>query len=124
MSKYEDGMKVRRSVLGDKHVDNAQSQKTDFDTAFQNMITETAWGTVWQSDHLSKRERSMITLAILASLGHDEEVAMHIRSTKNTGATMQDIAEVMQHVAIYAGLPAANTAIKIAKKVYEEDNHD
>lgn len=114
--RYDSGMKVRRSVLGDAHVDRAEAAKTDFDEAFQSFITEGAWGTVWAGDHFTKRERSIVTLALLAALGHDEEVAMHVRATRNTGATPEDLREVMMHVAVYAGVPAANKAIKIVKR--------
>lgn len=118
--RYNDGMTVRRKVLGDAHVDRATAAKTDFDAPFQDMITEGAWGTVWHSDGLTLRERSMITIALLAGLGNDGEVAMHIRATANTGATPQDIREALMHVAIYAGVPRANHAFKIAKETYKE----
>ena len=123
-SKMDQGMEVRRAVLGDAHVDRAEAAKTDFDTAFQTLITEGAWGTVWASDAITRRERSMITLALLAATGNFEEVPMHIRATANTGATKQDVIEVFQHVAIYAGVPAANHAIKLAKKTYAEMEGD
>ena len=113
---YERGMATRRSVLGNVHVDNASAKMTDFDSDFQQFITEGAWGTVWSRPGLSKRERSMITLALLAALGHDEEVAMHVRATANTGATPDDIKEALLHVAVYAGVPAANRAFKIARE--------
>lgn len=115
-SRYDQGMATRRSVLGDAHVDRAEANKTAFDQDFQTMITEAAWGTVWADDTFTKRERSIVTLALLAALGHHEELAMHIRATAQTGATEEDIKEVLMHVAIYAGVPAANTAIKIAKE--------
>lgn len=118
--RYETGMKMRRSVLGDAHVDRAEANKTPFDAPFQTFIVEGAWGNVWASDTLTKRERSMITIALLAALGHHDEVAMHIRATANTGATMDDIREALMHVAVYAGVPAANTAFKIAKQAYAE----
>lgn len=118
-SRYELGMQVRRSVLGDDHVDRASALITDIDRKFQQLITESAWGTVWASDGLTKRERSIVTIALLAALGQDEELAMHIRATVNTGATQQDICEALMHVAIYAGVPASNHAFKIAKKTYE-----
>ena len=117
---YRTGLAVRRSVLGDPHVDRAEDAATDFDRPFQNLITEAAWGTVWARPGLSKRERSIVTLALLAALGHDEEVAMHVRATANTGATHEDICEALLHVAIYAGVPAANHAIKIAKQAFEQ----
>lgn len=117
---YEQGMKTRRAVLGDAHVDRAEAARTDFDTAFQTLITEGAWGTVWNSDAISPRERSMITLALLAATKNFEEIPMHIRATANTGASKQDVIEAFQHVAIYAGVPAANHAIKLAKQTYAE----
>ncbi|MEY2991471.1 MAG: 4-carboxymuconolactone decarboxylase [Pseudomonadota bacterium] len=118
--RYDDGMAVRRKVLGDAHVDRANANKSDFDAPFQDMITEGAWGTVWKSDGLTLRERSIVTLALLAGLGNDGEIAMHIRATANTGATPQDIREAFMHVAIYAGVPRANHAFKIAKETYKE----
>ncbi len=114
--RYRQGMKTRRAVLGDAHVDRAQSNKSAFDEPFQELITEAAWGHVWSRPNWTKRERSMVTIALLAALGHDDEVAMHVRATANTGATPDDIREALLHVAIYAGVPAANHAIKIAKK--------
>ena len=118
--RLDQGMKIRRAILGDAHVDRAEANKTPFDQPFQEMITEGACGHVWSSDQLTNRERSIVTIALLAVLGHDEEVAMHIRATRNTGATMEDIREALMHVAIYAGVPAANHAIKIAKQTYAE----
>lgn len=113
--RYQRGMAVRRAVLGDRHVDEAMARTTSLDEDFQTLITETAWGSVWARPGLTLRERSMVTLALLAALGHDEEVAMHIRATSNTGATMEDIKETLLHVAVYAGVPAANRAFRIAK---------
>ena len=117
---YDKGMQVRRSVLGDAHVDRAEAQKTDFDTPFQTLITQGAWGTVWASDAISLRERSMLTLALLAATGNFEEIPMHIRATARTGASKQDVLEAFQHVAIYAGVPRANHALKLAKATYAE----
>lgn len=119
-ARYRQGIAVRRSVLGDAHVDRADRATTDFDRPFQQLITEAAWGSVWSRPTWSKRERSMVTLALLAALGHDEEVAMHVRATANTGASRDDVCEAFLHVAIYAGVPAANQAIKIAKQVFAE----
>jgi 4-carboxymuconolactone decarboxylase len=102
--------------LGNAHVDNASAKMTEFDADFQQFITEGAWGSVWSRPGLTKRERSMITLALLAALGHDEEVAMHVRATANTGASPEDIKEALLHVAVYAGVPAANRAFKIARE--------
>ncbi|MES5097781.1 4-carboxymuconolactone decarboxylase [Agrobacterium sp. BA1120] len=119
-NRFEDGMKTRREVLGNPHVDRAQAASTPFDQPFQRLITESAWGTVWSGTHWTKRERSMVTIALLAALGQDEEVAMHVRATANTGATEEDIREALMHVAIYAGVPAANHAFKIAKATLAE----
>lgn len=113
---FDRGMATRRSVLGNAHVDNASAKMTAFDADFQQFITEGAWGSVWSRPGLTKRERSMITLALLAALGHDEEVAMHVRATANTGTTPDDIKEALLHVAVYAGVPAANRAFKIARE--------
>lgn len=118
--RYATGMKTRRAVLGDAHVDRAEAGKTPFDADFQRFITEGAWGSVWSGEHLSRRERSMITLALLVGLGHWEEVAMHVRATENTGATPEDVREVLMHVAVYAGVPAANHAFKIVKQTLAE----
>jgi 4-carboxymuconolactone decarboxylase len=118
--RYRIGMATRRAVLGDAHVDRAEAAKTDFDRPFQELITEAAWGHVWSRPNWSKRERSMVTIALLAALGHYDEVAMHVRATANTGASREDICEAMLHVAIYAGVPAANHAIKIIKQVFDE----
>ncbi len=116
--RYEVGLKVRRSVLGESHVDRAEARKTAFDEDFQRFITEGAWGSVWARPGLDKRTRSMLVIALMAALGHEEELAMHIRATRNTGATREDVKEALLMVAVYAGVPAANTAIRIAKEVY------
>lgn len=118
--RHDLGMTTRRKVLGDAHVDKAEALKTAFDAPFQNMITEAAWGHVWSRPQWSDRERSIVTIALLAALGHDDELAMHIRATANTGATQEDVCEALMHVAIYAGVPAANHAIKIAKQTFDE----
>lgn len=115
-SLYERGMATRRSVLGDTHVNGATARQTPFDADFQSFITEGAWGSVWSRPGLSKRERSLVTIALLAALGHDEELAMHVRATVNTGCSPDDIKEALLHVAVYAGVPAANRAFKIAKE--------
>ena len=118
--RHAQGMKTRRAVLGDAHVDRAEAAKSDLDRPFQDLITESAWGTVWSSDAITKRERSMLTLALLAATGNFEEIPMHIRATARTGATKRDVMEAFQHVAIYAGVPRANHAIKLAKQTYAE----
>lgn len=116
--RYAKGMATRRRVLGDAHVDRAEAAKTPFDAPFQALITESAWGTVWARDTITPRERSMLTIALLAGLGNDHELAMHLRATANTGATPEDVMEALLHVAIYAGVPRANHAIKIAKETF------
>ena len=118
--RFDDGMKIRRKVLGDKHVDAAEANKTSFDEAFQTLITEAAWGHVWARDTIALRERSMLTIALLAATGNFDEIAMHIRATANTGASPDDVIESLLHVAVYAGVPKANHAIKIARQTYEE----
>lgn len=114
------GMETRKRVLGAAHVERAEARKTDFDEPFQNLITEAAWGHVWSRPDWTPRERSMVTIALLAALGHWDEVAMHIRATANTGASREDVREALLHVAIYAGIPAANHAIKVAKETFAE----
>lgn len=115
-SQLAEGMATRRQVLGDVHVDRALAGMSDFDADFQRYITRAAWADVWSRPGLTPRERSLITLALLAAAGHDEEVAMHVRATANTGASADDIKEALLHVALYAGVPAANRAFKIAKQ--------
>ncbi len=114
------GEAVRRKVLGDAHVDRAIANTTAFDADFQAFITAGAWGGVWARPGLNLRERSLLTLALLAALGHHDEVSMHVRATANTGATPDDVKEALLHVAVYAGVPAANAAFKIAKAAYAE----
>jgi alkylhydroperoxidase/carboxymuconolactone decarboxylase family protein YurZ len=162
-SQFDRGMRVRREVLGDGHVDRAQRRATDLDRDFQRFITEMAWGSVWTRPDLDRRTRSLITIAILAALGRTEELALHFRASRNTemawggvwagpdldrrtrslvtiailaalgreelalhlrasrrtGATRREIAEVLKHVAVYAGVPAANSAFTVAKQELE-----
>lgn len=108
------GMRVRREVLGDEHVDRAAANTTEFTAAFQDFITRYAWGELWSRPGLSRPERSMITMAMLAALGRDEELALHVRAALRNGLGPDDIAEVLLHVAVYAGVPAANRAFAIA----------
>lgn len=115
--RYEQGMKVRRQVLGDAHVDRATAQCTDLDRDFQQWITEAVWGSLWSREHFDHRTRSLITIAILAALGRDE-LKLHLRAAQNTGATPKDIAEVLLHVAVYAGVPAANHAMASLKQLH------
>jgi 4-carboxymuconolactone decarboxylase len=120
---FAQGTETRRAVLGDAHVDAAEARQTEFDAPFQTLITESAWGSVWSRPYWDKRQRSIVTIALLAALGHDEELAMHVRATRNTGATNEDLCEALMHVAIYAGVPAANRAIKIVKECIAESEH-
>jgi len=120
MDRYDKGMRTRRAVLGDAHVDRAEAAKTDFDAPFQQMITEGAWGTLWADGTIPHRERSMLTLALLAATGNFDELPMHIRATARTGATKDDVMQAFLHVAVYAGVPRANHAIKIARAIYAE----
>ncbi|GAB4128864.1 MAG: 4-carboxymuconolactone decarboxylase [Roseiflexaceae bacterium] len=115
--RYAEGMRVRREVLGAAHVERAEQRKTEFDAPFQRFITEAAWGTVWASDTLDRPTRSLITIAILAALGRHEELGLHLRATANTGATAEQIRAALLHVAVYAGVPAANSAFALAKTI-------
>ncbi|MDZ4094672.1 MAG: 4-carboxymuconolactone decarboxylase [Paracoccaceae bacterium] len=114
------GMATRRRVLGEAHVNRAEAAKTAADAPFQALITDAAWGHVWSRDTISLRERSMLTIALLAGLGNDHELMLHIRATANTGASEADVMEALLHVAIYAGVPRANHAIRIAKETFAQ----
>jgi 4-carboxymuconolactone decarboxylase len=120
-SRYEQGMRVRRSVLGDAHVDQSLARVTDFDAPFQQFITEMAWGTIWARPDLDRATRSLVTIAVLAALGRHEELALHLRASRNTGATPEAVREALLHVAVYAGVPAANSAIALAKTILAAD---
>lgn len=120
-SRLDAGRRVRRAVLGDAHVDRAEAAATEFDAPFQRFITETAWGTLWADEALDHRTRSLITIGILAALGRHEELALHLRATVNTGATPSEIRAALMHVAVYAGVPAANSAIALAKTILAPD---
>ena len=117
----ERGMKVRREVLGDAHVDRAVESTTPFTADFQDFITRYAWGEIWARPGLDRRTRSCITLAALVALGRDHEVAMHVRAALRNGLTAEEIKEVLLHTAVYAGVPAANSAFAIAQRVLEEE---
>jgi 4-carboxymuconolactone decarboxylase len=116
------GMQVRREVLGDEHVDRAVAATTPFTEPFQEFITRYAWGDVWTREGLDRRTRSCITLAVLAALGHHDELALHVRAARRNGLTPDEIAEVLLHTGVYAGVPAANTAFKIAQRVLAGDD--
>jgi len=114
-----DGMRTRREVLGNDHVDRAIANTTDFTSPFQDFITRYAWGDVWSRPGLTRADRSMITLAILATLRQEHELAMHVRAALRNGVTASQIQEVLLQVAVYAGVPAANRAFEIAAEVVE-----
>jgi 4-carboxymuconolactone decarboxylase len=118
--KFERGMQIRKSVLGEDHVARAEAQKSDFDNDFQRYITECAWGSVWVRPGLEIKTRQLLTIAMLAALGKHEELALHVRATRNTGVTRNEVKEVFMQVAVYAGVPAANSAFAVAKRVYDE----
>jgi 4-carboxymuconolactone decarboxylase len=118
--KYTRGMAIRRAILGDAHVDQAEANLTEFDADFQRFIIETAWGDVWSRPGMDRKTRHLLTIAVLAALGKEHELALHIRATRNTGVTPDDLKEAFLQVAIYAGVPAANTAFSIAKHVLKE----
>jgi 4-carboxymuconolactone decarboxylase len=117
----ERGMRVRREVLGDDHVDRAQAGATEFSAPFQDFITRFAWGGVWARDGLDRRTRSAITLAALVSLGREEELALHVRAARRNGLSRAEIGEVLLHTAVYAGVPAANSAFAVAQRVLDEE---
>jgi len=118
---YEEGMRVRREVLGDGHVDNAIDRTTDFTADFQDLITRYAWGEIWARPGLDRRTRSCITLTALVALGHFDELAMHVRAALRNGLTAAEIKEVLLQTAIYCGVPAANHAFAVAQRVLAED---
>jgi 4-carboxymuconolactone decarboxylase len=118
---HDAGMEVRRAVLGDAHVDRAIAGTTDFSAPFQEYITEMAWGEVWTRDGLARRERSMITLAILCTLRAGEELELHVRAALRNGLSPDEIREVLLHTAVYAGVPAANTAFARAQQVLKDE---
>ena len=118
---HDAGMKVRREVLGDAHVDRAVANTTELTAPFQDFITRYAWGSVWTRDGLDRRTRSAITLSILTALGREQELAMHVRAARTNGLTAEEIGEVLLHTAVYAGGPAANAAYAIAQRVLEKE---
>jgi 4-carboxymuconolactone decarboxylase len=119
MTGYDEGMEMRRKVLGDEHVDRATEAMSDIDGDFQRWITENVWGDVWARPGLDLKTRSAITIAILGALGH-EELALHLEAARNTGVSVEEITEVLLPVAVYAGVPAATRAFRVAKQIYEK----
>lgn len=118
---HERGMATRREVLGDAHVDQAEEATTGLDVDFQRWITETVWDGVWSRPGLERRVRSLVTIALLAALGR-EELSLHLRAAARLGVTPDDVAEVLMHVGVYAGVPAAHSAFKMAKEIYGGDS--
>ena len=120
--RYEQGMKVRRAVLGDAHVDASLKNRNEFNEAFQDLITRYAWGEIWARPGLPKQTRSMITLAMMVALNHPDELQMHIRAALNNGVTRDEIREVLLQTAIYCGVPAANAAFHLAQEVFAQQD--
>ena len=118
--RFEKGMAMRKSVLGAEHVARAEANKTDFDADYQRYITESAWGSIWTRPGLDKKTRHLLAIAMLAALGKQDELAMHIRATRNTGVSPEEVREVFLQVSVYAGVPVANSAFAVAKRVYKE----
>ena len=118
---HDEGMRVRREVLGDEHVDRARSRTSPFTQDFQSLITRYAWGEIWTRPGLDRRTRSAITLTALVAQGHWEELALHVRAARRNGLSPDEIAEVLLQTAIYCGVPAANRAFAVAQRVLEED---
>ena len=118
--RYEAGLKVRRAVLGDAHVDRSLANRTPLTDEFQNLITRYAWGDIWTRPGLPRHTRSLITIAMMVALNRSEELALHLRAAKNNGVTRDEIKEVLMQTAIYAGVPAANSAFHLAQKVFDE----
>jgi 4-carboxymuconolactone decarboxylase len=118
---HERGMKVRREVLGDAHVDEAVARTTDFTADFQDLITRYAWGEIWTRPGLDRRTRSAITLTALIAVGRMDELAMHVRAARRNGLSEDEIKEVLLQTAVYCGVPAANTAFAVAARVLDEE---
>jgi 3-oxoadipate enol-lactonase/4-carboxymuconolactone decarboxylase len=121
---YQDGMAVRREVLGDEHVDRAGAQATDFTRDFQELITTYAWGEIWTRPGLDRRSRSIVTLTALVARGHHEDLVLHLRAALRNGLTVAELKEVLLQTAIYCGVPDANTAFRLAQQVLAEDGLD
>ncbi|MBR8253380.1 4-carboxymuconolactone decarboxylase [Burkholderia ambifaria] len=120
--RYEAGMKVRRAVLGDAHVDRSIENRTEVTDEFQNLITRYAWGEIWTRDGLPRHTRSLLTIAMMVALNRGEELALHLRAARNNGVTRNEIKEVLLQTAIYCGVPAANSAFHLADKIFKEQD--
>jgi len=118
--RHERGMAVRRAVLGDEHVDAALARATPLDAPFQDYLVGAAWADVWDRPGMDHATRSLITIALLAALGHEQELEMHLRATRRTGASEEQVTEALLHVAVYAGIPAANRAFAAMRRVLGE----
>jgi 4-carboxymuconolactone decarboxylase len=118
--RFEAGMKIRREVLGDAHVDAAIAKRNAFSEEFQDLITRYAWGEIWTRPGLSRQTRSLITVAMLVALNREEELRMHLRAALRNGATQEEIRETLLQSAIYCGVPAANSAFRIAQEIFSE----
>jgi 4-carboxymuconolactone decarboxylase len=117
----DEGMRVRREVLGDEHVDRAVARTSDFTRDFQDLITRYAWGEIWTRPGLDRKTRSAVTLTALVALGHFDELAMHVRAARRNGMTDDEIKEVLLQCAVYCGVPAANHAFAVAQRVLEDE---
>ena len=120
--RYEAGMKVRRAVLGDAHVDRSLANRTEVTEEFQNFITRYAWGEIWTRDGLPRHTRSLLTIAMMVALNRSEELALHLRAARNNGVTREQVKEVLLQTAIYCGVPAANSAFHLADRVFKEQD--
>ncbi|KVP35247.1 4-carboxymuconolactone decarboxylase [Burkholderia ubonensis] len=120
--RYEAGMKVRRAVLGDAHVDRSIENRTEVTEEFQNLITRYAWGEIWTRDGLPRQTRSLLTIAMMVALNRGEELALHLRAARNNGVTRDEIKEVLLQTAIYCGVPAANSAFHLADRIFKEQD--
>ncbi|KAG8154964.1 4-carboxymuconolactone decarboxylase [Burkholderia catarinensis] len=120
--RYEAGMKVRRAVLGDAHVDRSIENRTEVTDEFQNLITRYAWGEIWTRDGLPRHTRSLLTVAMMVALNRGEELALHLRAARNNGVTRDEIKEVLLQTAIYCGVPAANSAFHLADRIFKEQD--
>ena len=124
MSRHEDGMEVRREVLGADHVERATDGASDFTRDFQRLITEYAWGTIWTRPGLDRRSRSLIALTALVARGHHEELALHVRAARRNGLTVDEIKELLLQTAIYCGVPDANAAFRVAQQALDDLEED
>ncbi|HTH61298.1 MAG TPA: 4-carboxymuconolactone decarboxylase [Paraburkholderia sp.] len=120
--RYEEGLKVRRAVLGDAHVDRSLANRNALTEEFQALITRYAWGEIWTRDGLPRHTRSLLTIGLMVALNRSEELALHLRAAKNNGVTRDEIKEVLMQTAIYCGVPAANSAFHLADRLFREED--